>query len=248
MKELRIGFPINRGVVIRSPQTMITAKVTQSEDGTEVAGFIGYQEERNLIKDERKQIKKQEIILPMITIYTIVTILFYSVSGVMGIVAGVYFSLITCIQMYFLLSDVIYSLKYKQQAQYLNILKRIEKLAGDNININFENLFSIDYISENNYSQDIRQILLALSISIAMLFIRKDNIIIPMLIEVCIFIIYSVIFLKCKKSIKFLEKIVKALLYRKPTEEQIQLVWFGLNFISKYDDDCFKILQWYYRN
>lgn len=230
MKKTRwLGIPIKNGVILKSPETGITAKVVKPEDGTEMAGLIGYREESEIFKKEK--IAKKGIILCVTVIYMAVITSFYLASGLVGIVAGVYLTATSGRKIIYLMVNGIYSFKYKQHVQYLNILKTMERLYKENIDINYENISSISYVSNRKNIEKIRNSIFDFLISITILFIKENNFIIPITMQVCVFIIY-IMTQKSEKAKKIFLFFEKSLFYRKPTKEQIELVLFGWKFLK----------------
>lgn len=248
MKKLWIGFPIDGGVILTSPKTGIpTARVTRSNDGVEIAELIGYRTEKEILEEENKKISSQNIIRGMIVAYAIITISFAIISGIRGLTVGLYISLITCVQVHSLLQDILYAFKYKEYAQYMSILERIDECDRDKKDISLEELSVIKYNSKETNIYKISQILLTLIVAIVVLFTENTATITYVITIVTIFILY-IFSLKNRKTIKLYEKIEKLLLYRKPTKDQIELVWFGLQFLKKCEEEDSRIFDWYYKN
>lgn len=248
MKKLWLGFPIDGGVILTSPKTGIpTARVTRSNDGVEIAELIGYRTEKKILEEENKKISSKNIIIGMIVAYAIITIIFFLIAGIRGLSAGLYATAITCVQIYFLLPDIIYAFRYKKHAQYMSILERIDECDRAKKNINLEELSVIGYHPKETNTIEISQILLALIVSIVILFTDNTAILKYVIIIVAIFVLY-IFSIENKKALKLYEKIEKALLFRKPTKDQIELVWFGLQFLKKYEEEDSKIFDWYYKN
>lgn len=246
MKKLWLGFPIDGGVIISSPKTGIpTARVTRSDNGLEVAELVGYRTEKEILEEENKKFSSQNIIRVMIVAYAIITISFAIISGIRGLTLGLYITLITCVQVHSLLPDILYAFKYKEYAQYMSILEKIDECDRDKKDISLEELSTIKYNPKE--TNTISQILLALILAIVILFTENTATITYVITIVAIFILY-IFSLKNRKTIKLYEKIEKLLLYRKPTKDQIELVWFGLQFLKKCEEEDSRIFDWYYNN
>ena len=246
MKKLWLGFPIDGGVIISSPKTGIpTARVTRSDNGLEVAELVGYRTEKEILEEENKKFSSQNIIRVMIVAYAIITISFAIISGIRGLTLGLYITLITCVQVHSLLPDILYAFKYKEYAQYMSILEKIDECDRDKKDISLEELSTIKY--NPKATNTISQILLASILAIVMLFTENTATITYVITIVAIFILY-IFSLKNRKTIKLYEKIEKLLLYRKPTKDQIELVWFGLQFLKKCEEEDSRIFDWYYNN
>lgn len=246
MKKLWLGFPIDGGVIISSPKTGIpTARVTRSDNGLEVAELVGYRTEKEILEEENKKFSSQNIIRVMIVAYAIITISFAIISGIRGLTLGLYITLITCVQVHSLLPDILYAFKYKEYAQYMSILEKIDECDRDKKDISLEELSTIKYKPKE--TNTISQILLALILAIVILFTENTATITYVITIVAIFILY-IFSLKNRKTIKLYEKIEKLLLYRKPTKDQIELVWFGLQFLKKCEEEDSRIFDWYYKN
>lgn len=246
MKKLWLGFPIDGGVIISSPKTGIpTARVTRSDNGLEVAELVGYRTEKEILEEENKKISSQNIIRGMIVAYAIITISFAIIGGIRGLTLGLYITLITCVQVHSLLPDILYAFKYKEYAQYMSILEKIDECDRDKKDISLEELSTIKYNPKE--TNTISQILLALILAIVILFTENTATITYVITIVAIFILY-IFSLKNRKTIKLYEKIEKLLLYRKPTKDQIELVWFGLQFLKKCEEEDSRIFDWYYKN
>lgn len=246
MKKLWLGFPIDGGVIISSLKTGIpTARVTRSDNGLEVAELVGYRTEKEILEEENKKFSSQNIIRGMIVAYAIITISFVLISGIRGLTVGLYISLITCVQVHSLLPDILYAFKNKEYAQYMSILEKIDECDRDKKDISLEELSTIKYNPKE--TNTISQILLALILAIVILFTENTATITYVITIVAIFILY-IFSLKNRKTIKLYEKIEKLLLYRKPTKDQIELVWFGLQFLKKCEEEDSRIFNWYYKN
>ena len=160
---------------------------------------------------------------------------------------GLYISLITCVQVRSLLPDILYAFKNKEYAQYMSILERIDECDRDKKDISLEELSVIKHNSKETNIYKISQILLTLIVAIVVLFTENTATITYVITIVAIFILY-IFSLKNRKTIKLYEKIEKLLLYRKPTKDQIELVWFGLQFLKKCEEEDSRIFNWYYKN
>lgn len=243
MEKFRVGFTINRGVVIKSQKTGIAAKVNHLKDGTEFVEFICEKEENELFQEEMKKFQPKKIIAIMIIIYAMIFSFFCLLRGKAGIWPGVYLTVLTCTGLYELLQEIIYAIRYKS---YGNILKRLEKLKIEKNDIDYKTISEIKFVSDNRTLDDIRMLIFIFSVSIVILFGAENNFKISIIIAICLYIVY-LISLKNKKLIKFLQMIEKALVYRNAKKEQIQLVLFGLQFLEKHESDP-EIVNWYYQN
>ena len=167
MKE-RLGFKCDEGLIIKYPETVLTAKVTIQKDNKYVAELINYSQLREIIENNNKEKPiKKKLISSMIVFYILLAVLFIYTSGsFMGIFISAYFTLGSFLPLYYILKNIIYALKHKEEVQYANVLRKANAcyLTGKKISKeNLENIEVIPYIEniENRVNMDyLRQILL----------------------------------------------------------------------------------------
>ncbi len=107
MKRERLGFKFDEGLIVKSPETGIAAKVELQKDGTAVASLMKWTEEMELemqAKEEEEIPSKKKIIAGMLLFYLGLTGLFICFSGVVvGIMSGVFFTATTAFELWCLL-------------------------------------------------------------------------------------------------------------------------------------------------
>lgn len=147
---------------------------------------------------------------------------------VAGIIAASYLIATSSVPLYFLLIDIVYAIKNKESVQTTYILNKIGSCFSQSKDINSEK------IQLNN----IRNILYSFATTPWILMTTKINIIIIMSIVIILAIINGMSFRK-PKMIKFLAKLNELLIYRKPTEEQVEMVIFGIKVLKTYETGIF---------
>ena len=124
MKE-RLGFKCDEGLIIKYPETVLTAKVTIQKDNKYVAELINYSQLREIIENNnKKKTIKKKLISSMIVFYILLAVLFIYTSGsFMGIFISAY-TLGAFLPLYYILKNIIYALKHKEEVQYANVLRK----------------------------------------------------------------------------------------------------------------------------
>lgn len=124
MRRERLGFKSDEGLIVKSPETEIVAKVELQNNGTAVASLMKWDEVIELDEqaNEEKSSSKKKLIAGMILFYLAITGIFICISGVVvGTIVGLYFVTMTIMQFYFLLPQMFYGMKHKEEVQYANI-------------------------------------------------------------------------------------------------------------------------------
>ena len=191
MKRERLGFKFDEGLIVKSPETGIAAKVELQKDGTAVASLMKWTEEMELemqAKEEEEIPSKKKIIAGMLLFYL---------------------------------------------GQEINK----ENIKNISVNPTYEFGNRINIIN-------IREITLGIILTGVILMTRYVNMIIMILIDVGILIIY-VCSAKNEKLLEKLTKINELLVYRKPTEEQINIVLFGFRYLKKCEETS-DLMKWFY--
>ena len=101
----------------------------------------------------------------------------------------------------------------------------------------------VQEINDRMNIDNIRQIFLAVAITPFILLVSYVNIIVLFVMEAVIFVIYF-ISKKNERLLEILNKINELLIYRKPTEQQIENVLFGLNYLKKCEET--DVARWFY--
>ena len=253
MRRERLGYKVGDLLVIESPETGIAAKVEIQKDGTVVASLMNMVEamemEMQANKEDEKPSKKK-MITGMILFNLAIIGAFILASGVaVGLVVALYFIAMTFSAIYFLLPQIIYAVKYKEMVQYESIFRKIDTCYKLGIEINKANIKNITVkpfvqeISDRMNIDNIRQIFLAVAITPFILLVSYVNIIVLFVMEAVIFVIYF-ISKKNERLLEILNKINELLIYRKPTEQQIENVLFGLNYLKKCEET--DVARWFY--
>ena len=111
MRKERLGFKYDGGLIVKSPETGIAAKVQLSEDRTPVAYLLNWIDEINLEMkaiEEEKILDKNKIISVMLLFYLVITGLCICLSNVVvGIIASLFFIATTIDKCYFFLPKII---------------------------------------------------------------------------------------------------------------------------------------------
>lgn len=252
MRRERLGYKVGDLLVIESPETGIAAKVEIQKDGTVVASLMNMVEamemEMQANKEDEKPSKKK-MITGMILFNLAIIGAFILASGVaVGLVAALYFIAMTFSAIYFLLPQIIYAVKYKEMVQYESIFRKIDTCYKLGIEINKANIKNtvkpfVQEISDRMNIDNIRQIFLAVAITPFILLVSHVNIIVLFAMEAVIFVIYFTT-IKNERLLEVLNKINELLIYRKPTEQQIENVLFGLNYLKKCEET--DVARWFY--
>ena len=151
---------------------------------------------------------------------------------------ALYFIAMTFSAIYFLLPQIIYAVKYKEMVQYESIFRKVDTCYMLRMEINKANIKNITVkpfvqeINDRMNIDNIRQIFLAVAITPFILLVSYFNIIVLFVMEAVIFVIY------------FISKKNELLIYRKPTEQQIENVLFGLNYLKKCEET--DVARWFY--
>ena len=249
MKE-RLGFKCDEGLIIKYPETVLTAKVTIQKD-TYMAELMDYNQVREIIENntQEKPIKKK-LISSMIVFYILLTVFFIDVSDTfMGIFISAYFTLGSFFPLNYILKNIIYALKHKEEVQYANILRKADACYTTRKEISKENLENIkvmpyiENIQNRCNMENIRQILFIVFTTIILCLIPHINFITLMCLDIPIFILY-ICSAKNTKLIKALAKLNEVLIYRKPTDKQVEAVLFGINFLETCQKD--DIVKWFF--
>lgn len=252
MKRERLGFKFDEGLIVKSPETGIAAKVELQKDGTAVASLMKWTEEMELemqAKEEEEIPSKKKIIAGMLLFYLGLTGLFICFSGVVvGTIVGLYFVTMTIMQFYFLLPQMFYGMKHKEEVQYANIFRKADVCHSKGICINKENILSVkpsyeDFINKDNINK-IGLSLIGIIFTPLMLIIPYINTITLVIIDVGILIIL-VWSMKNKRFMELSRKINELLVYRKPTDEQIDIVLFGFRYLKKCEETS-DLMKWFY--
>lgn len=252
MRRERLGFKCEEGLIVKSPETGIAAKVETQKEGTAVASLMNWIDEINLemkATEEEVNPSKKKIISGLILFYLAITGIFIVISGVaVGIISGLYFIAMTIVEFYFLLPQIIYSVKHKEEAQYANIFRKAYACYRTGLFINKNNILSVkpsyeSIINELNM-RNIRQALIGIVYTPLILISPYVNVGAIMIIAVGIIIIFIWI-MKNRKLVELSRKINELLVYRKPTDEQIDRVLFGFHFLRKCEDTS-ELLKWFY--
>lgn len=255
MKRERLGFKFDEGLIVKSPETGIAAKVELQKDGTAVASLMKWTEEMEMelemqAKEEEEIPSKKKIIAGMLLFYLGLTGLFICFSGVVvGIMSGVFFTATTAFELWCLLPQVINAFKHKEEAQYAYIYRKLYACYNAGQEINKENIKNISVNPTYEFGNriniiNIRKITLGIILTGVILMTRYVNMIIMILIDVGILIIY-VCSAKNEKLLEKLTKINELLVYRKPTEEQIDIVLFGFRYLKKCEETS-DLMKWFY--
>lgn len=248
MRRERLGFKCDEGLIIKSPETGIAAKVELQKDGTAVAGLMNWTEVMNLeMKATEEELSKKKILAGMILFYFAITGICIYISGVtIGIMAGLYFIAMTSVEFYFLVPQIIFNAKHKEEAQYDNIFRKTYDCYSRGLFINKKNIQSSKpyyegFINESNMRR-IRQAIIAIVLTPVILSSHYVNMVI--IIDVVIFIIFFWS-MKTRKLLELSRKINEFLVYRKPTEEQIDIVLFGFQYLKKCEETS-DLMKWFY--
>ena len=252
MKRARLGYKVGDLLVVKSPETGIAAKVELNADGTGVASLMNWDDtiklEMKAIEEEKIPSKKK-IIAGMLLFYLVLTGLFICFSGVVvGIIVGFYFIAITIMQFYFLLPQIIYSIKHKEEVQYANIFRKVYACHSKGIGINKDNILSVKpsyegFINESNIN-NIGLGFIGIIFTPLMLITPYVNTSTIIIIDVGILLIL-VWSMKNGKFIELSRKINELLVYRKPTEEQIDMALLGFQFLRIYENMS-DLMKWFY--
>lgn len=252
MKRERLGYKVGDLLVVKSPEKGIAAKVELNADGTGVASLMNWED---AIKLEMKAIEEEEIpakkkiIAGMLLFYLALTGLFICFSGVVvGIIVSLYFIAITIMQFYFLLPQIIYSIKHKEEVQYANIFRKAYACHSKGILLNKDNLLSVKpadegFINKIN-TNNIGLSLIGIIFTPLMLITPYVNTSIIIVIDVAILLIL-VWSMKNGKLIELSRKINELLVYRKPTEKQIDMALLGFQFLRIYENMS-DLMKWFY--
>ena len=250
MRRERLGYKVGDLLVVKSPEKGLAVKVKLNADGTGVASLMNWDDS---IKLEMKAIEEEEIpskkkiIAGMLLFYLGLTGLFICFSGVVvGIIVGMYFIAVTIMQFYFLLPQIIYSIKHKEEVQYANIFRKAYACQSKGIWINKDNILSVKPSYEGSINEsNINNIgsFIEIIFTPLMLIAPYVNISTIIIIEVGILLIL-VWSMKNGKLIELSRKINELLIYRKPTEQQIENVLFGLNYLKKCEET--DVARWFY--
>lgn len=253
MKRERLGYKVGDLLVVKSPETGIAAKVEIQKDGTLVAklmNMVEAMEKEMQANKEDEEPSKKKMITGMILFYLAIIGACILASGVaVGLVTALYFIAMTFAAIYFLLPQIIYAVKYKEMVQYESIFRRVDTCYKLGLEINEYNLKNITVkpfvqeITDRMNIEHIRQLFLATTITPFILIISHVNIIILFAMEALIFIIYY-ISKKNERLLEILSEINVLLVYRKPTEQQIENVLFGLNYLKKCEET--EVASWFY--
>ncbi|MBS5864021.1 MAG: hypothetical protein KIC54_04965 [Clostridium sp.] len=252
MRKERSGYKIEDLLVIKSPETGIAAKVELNADGTRVASLMNWTDENKLgmkaIEEEEKPAKKK-IIVGMILFYLAITGIFICISGVaVGLVTALYFIAMTFAAIFVLSQQIIYAVKHKEKVQYESIFRKVDTcyMLGKEINeANIKNITVkpfIQELSDRMNINNIRQIFLTITITPFILLVSYANIIALLVMEAVIFVIY-ITSIKNEKLLEILNKTNELLVYRKPTEQQIEDVLFGFNYLKNCEET--EVARWF---
>ena len=252
MKRERLGYKVGDLLVVKSPEKGIAAKVELNSDGTGVASLMNWDD---AIKLEMKAIEEEEIpakkkiIAGMLLFYLALTGLFVCFSGfVVGIIVGVYFIFVTIMQFYFLLPQILYTINNKEEDQYANIFRKAYACHSKGILLNKDNILSVKpadegFINKIN-TNNIGLSLIGIIFTPLMLITPYVNTSIIIVIDVVMFLIL-VWFIKNGKFMELSRKINEVLVDRKPTEEQIDMVLLGFQFLRIYENMS-DLMKWFY--
>ena len=252
MKRERLGYKVGDLLVVKSPEKGIAAKVELNSDGTGVASLMNWDD---AIKLEMKAIEEEEIpakkkiIAGMLLFYLALTVLFVCFSGfVVGIIVGVYFIFVTIMQFYFLLPQILYTINNKEEVQYANIFRKAYACHSKGILLNKDNILSVKpadegFINKIN-TNNIGLSLIGIIFTPLMLITPYVNTSIIIVIDVVMFLIL-VWFIKNGKFMELSRKINEVLVDRKPTEEQIDMVLLGFQFLRIYENMS-DLMKWFY--
>ena len=252
MKRERLGYKVGDLLVVKSPEKGIAAKVELNSDGTGVASLMNWDD---AIKLEMKAIEEEEIpakkkiIAGMLLFYLALTGLFVCFSGfVVGIIVGVYFIFVTIMQFYFLLPQILYTINNKEEVQYANIFRKAYACHSKGILLNKDNILSVKpadegFINKIN-TNNIGLSLIGIIFTLLMLITPYVNTSIIIVIDVVMFLIL-VWFIKNGKFMELSRKINEVLVDRKPTEEQIDMVLLGFQFLRIYENMS-DLMKWFY--
>ena len=252
MKRERLGYKVGDLLVVKSPEKGIAAKVELNSDGTGVASLMNWDD---AIKLEMKAIEEEEIpakkkiIAGMLLFYLALTGLFVCFSGfVVGIIVGVYFIFVTIMQFYFLLPQILYTINNKEEVQYANIFRKAYACHSKGILLNKDNILSVKpadegFINKIN-TNNIGLSLIGIIFTPLMLITPYVNTSIIIVVDVGMFLIL-VWFIKNGKFMELSRKINEVLVDRKPTEEQIDMVLLGFQFLRIYENMS-DLMKWFY--
>lgn len=251
MRRERLGVKSDEGLIVKSPETEIVAKVELQNNGTAVASLMKWDEVIELDEqaNEEKSSSKKKLIAGMILFYLAITGIFICISGVVvGTIVGLYFVTMTIMQFYFLLPQMFYGMKHKEEVQYANIFRKADVCHSKGICINKENILSVkpsyeDFINKDNINK-IGLSLIGIIFTPLMLIIPYINTITLVIIDVGILIIL-VWSMKNKRFMELSRKINELLVYRKPTDEQIDIVLFGFRYLEKCEETL-PLMKWFY--
>lgn len=239
MKKKRYVFCNEGNLIIRSIWSNTAVRVTSNaEDIFTAERLSSYELEEEIVKANQKEPRKKAIIFSMIVFYTMIAITCIKLGGnKAGIIATLDLIGISSVPSYFLLTDIMYSIKNKELVQYTYILKKIESCCSQQKEINAENLNSVINTEKIDLT-NIRIILLSFAMTPCILMTQRINIIIIITIELIITIIYYMSF-RNQKMIKLLERLNNLLIYRKPNEKQIEMAIFGIKALIEYETGSF---------
>lgn len=229
MRE-RLGFFYEGTLIMRLPWYGIITKVTKTDDGTLIAERMPYDEYSKIVEQEegkKDRKRKMLIIFGMIIFYVIMAYIFAKLLGIYGLALAGYFFIITNVPLYDILSDITYAFCNKEKMQYAYLFKKLEQCCKEEVNE--ENLKNID-MELGTFS--LRTIVLAIVMSIVMTLVKDLNAI----IQLIIFIIIGFVFVRISANPKIKKILIRLkvfLVYRKPTEEQIDMFLFAHKYISK---------------
>lgn len=250
MRRERLGFKCDEGLIIKSPETGIAAKVELQKDGTAVVGLMKWTEVMELemqVKEEEEKPAKKKIIAVMLLFYLAIIRACIFASGVtVGLGAALYFIAITFAAIYFLLQQIIYAVKHKENVQYKSIFRKIDTCYMLGMEINEANIKNITFkpeISDRMDIDKIRQIFLAMAITPLILLVSYVNIIAILVMDAVILVIY-ITSIKNERLLDILNKTNEFLIYRKPTEQQIENVLFGFNYLKECEQS--EVARWFY--
>lgn len=249
MKKERLGFKEGDLLIMKSPVSGIAAKVELQKDGTAVASLMKSTELMELEKVSKQGINKNILLIGLVLFYLAITGGCIFVSGsFIGIVAGLFFFTTTGIPLRHLLPQVLYACKYKEEVQYASIYRKVYECYNTGQEISTENITNItntvvEQIYEGLNCMHIRLIILGTALTGVILSAGHINlgIIIGIDVIILLIVIYST---KNEKLTEKIKKLNELLVYRQPTEEQIDNVVFGFRFLKNCEES--PLAKWYY--
>ena len=236
MKE-RLGFFEGGNLIMRSPWYGIITKVTKAEDGALVAEQISYKEYQDIaeqVEGKKDTKRKILIIFGMIIFYFLMINIFYKITKDIKVIGTIFiFVILGSYPLFDILNDFTYATINKEKMQYAYLFKKLEECYIQKIEINEENLKKQGVV-QGTFS--IGTIVFAIVMSIVCILVKDLNPIIQLIIPIITGFIVGRIFENPKVK-KILIKLKAFLVYRKPTEEQIDTFLFAHQYLNQEEEN-----------